>query len=177
MVGNPVIMPGSYESIATVTVGAGGASYIEFTSIPSTYSHLQVRGLQRSDYAGTFVGTAYRFNSDTASNYAFHMLSGNGSAASSAGYASVSAIDGPTFPAANITSGVFGVIVADVLDYSNTSKYKTIRTLGGVDTNGNGAINMWSGLWQNTASISTIRVYPGAGNFVQYSSFALYGVN
>jgi hypothetical protein len=177
MVGNPVIMPGSYESIATVTVGAGGASYIEFTSIPSTYQHLQIRMLQRSDYAGTFVGTAIRFNSDTASNYSFHLITGDGSSVSAAGYASTSDIDGPTFTGSSITSGVFGAAVVDILDYANTSKYKTARLLGGTDANGSGAVNFWSGLWRNTAAISTIRVYPGAGNYIQNSTFALYGVN
>lgn len=177
MAGNPVIMPGSYESLQTVTVGAGGAAYIEFTSIPSTYQHLQIRMLQRSDYAGTFVGTAVRFNSDTASNYSFHLLTGDGSSTTSAGYASTSNIDGPTFTGSSITSGVFGTAVCDILDYANTNKYTTTRMLGGADANGSGAINFWSGLWRNTAAISTIRVYPGAGNYIQNSQFALYGVN
>jgi len=167
---------GAYDSIATSTVGAGGAAYIEFTSIPSTYTHLQVRMLQRSDYAGTFVGTAIRLNSDTGSNYSFHVLTGDGSSASAGGYASMSDIDGASFSAASITSGVFGVGILDILDYANTNKYKTTRMLGGVDANGSGATNFWSGSWRNTAAVSTIRIYPGAGNYTQYSSFALYGI-
>jgi hypothetical protein len=70
----------SYESIATVTVGSGGAANVEFTSIPATYTHLQVRGIGRSLEANTGVDVQYlRFNSDTGSNYAWHQLVGNGS--------------------------------------------------------------------------------------------------
>ena len=53
LVGNPVIMPGSYESIATVTVGSGGAASVEFTSIPSTYTHLQIRAIVRTNYTSS----------------------------------------------------------------------------------------------------------------------------
>ena len=44
---NPFIFAagGDFESIATVTVGGGGAASIEFTSIPGTYQHLQIRGI------------------------------------------------------------------------------------------------------------------------------------
>ena len=71
----------SYSSIATVT-GNGSASTLSFTSIPSTYSHLQIRGICRDARAVT-IDTAYAtFNSDTGTNYADHWLQGNGTAAS-----------------------------------------------------------------------------------------------
>ena len=47
---------GSYESIATVTVGSGGSSYIEFTSIPGTYTHLQIRGILRNTGSSSSQG-------------------------------------------------------------------------------------------------------------------------
>ena len=53
MVGNPVIMPGSYDSIATATVGSSGI--VEFTSIPSTYTHLQIRAITRNSSGSTDV--------------------------------------------------------------------------------------------------------------------------
>lgn len=166
----------SYESISTTTVGAGGSAYIDFTSIPSTYQHLQLRVIQRSTYAATFVGTDLRFNSDTGANYAFHYVLGGGSSASAAGYSSMTAIDSATMPAASITSGVFGAAVIDILDYANTSKNKTVRVLGGVDTNGDGNIALWSGLWNSTSAITSIRYYAGAGNLAQYTQVALYGI-
>ncbi|NCU72421.1 MAG: hypothetical protein EBY66_05360 [Candidatus Fonsibacter lacus] len=111
---------GSYESIATVTVGSGGSSYIEFTSIPATYSHLQIR---------------------------------------------------------IISASVFGTTVVDILDYANTNKYKTFRSLMGIDNNGSGSIRLRSGLWMSTSAITAIKMTPStSGSFQQYSSFALYGI-
>lgn len=40
---NPWSPSTDYDSIATTTVGAGGAASITFSSIPSTYQHLQIR--------------------------------------------------------------------------------------------------------------------------------------
>ena len=76
----------SYESIATVTVGSGGSSSIDFTSIPSTYTHLQLRMTARctAQSGGNPTNVYLRFNSDSGSNYAWHQLAGNGSAASAA---------------------------------------------------------------------------------------------
>jgi hypothetical protein len=159
----------SYESIATVTVGSGGSSSIDFTSIPSTYTHLQIRAI------GIGTGFAYSylgFNSDTATNYSYHQLSGDGATASSAGGASTTLIyalqgaSSATFPAS-------GVI--DILDYTDTNKYKTVRVLAGYDKNGTGEMYFRSGNWRSTSAITSIKLSPNT-SFAQYSSFALYGI-
>jgi hypothetical protein len=68
-------------------------------------------------------------------------------------------------------------IVADIFDYTNTSKYTTMRTLAGCDTNGNGEMGFKSGLWMNTNAVTTITIVNNdSSNFSQYSSFALYGI-
>ena len=181
MVGNPVIMPGSYESIATVTVGSGGASYIEFTSIPSTYSHLQVRAIMKNTTGGNDSWSASAnmyFNTDTTStNYARHFVYGYGTGVTAGGGADSNAFVG--FIPGNGQSGIFGAAVIDVLDYANTNKYKTIRSIAGADSNNVDSefVGLLSGLWKNTAAVSSIRIYCGANSFAQYSSFALYGVN
>ena len=91
---------------------------------------------------------------------------------------SVSGINVHRIPAATSTASVFGGIVIDLLDYSNTNKYKTLRSLGGWDANGSGRIILNSGLWGNSGSaISSIDIVTSTGNnFVQYSTFALYGI-
>jgi hypothetical protein len=77
--GAPPVAPSSYESIATVTVGSGGSSSIDFTSIPSTYKHLQLRIMANAN-ASNRICIAY--NSDTnTSNYNSHYIEGNGSVA------------------------------------------------------------------------------------------------
>lgn len=164
----------SYESIATVTVGSGGAANAEFTSISSDYTHLQIRMLVRN--TSTSNGYTARFNSDSGSNYTRHLLIGNGSSASAAGDASQTKISLSDAAISTSTASVFGASVCDILDYKNTNKYKTVRTLGGFDNNGNGGIFFNSGLWMNTNAITSITITPDAGNFAQYSSFALYGI-
>lgn len=169
---------GDYESIATVNVGSGGSSSITFSSIPSTYQHLQVRGIARSTRSATSDYIALQLNSDTGSNYAYHGLDGNGSSASAFGLATQTFMDVERASAATATTNVFGVSVIDILDYANTNKYKTMRCLGGSDNNGSGSITLTSGLWQNTNAVSTItlKAQGGTSNFAQYSSFALYGI-
>jgi hypothetical protein len=72
----------------------------------------------------------------------------------------------------------YGASVCDILDYKNTNKYKTIKTVGGYENNdtGGGEASLFSGAWYSTSAIDTITFYPDAGNFVANSQFALYGV-
>jgi hypothetical protein len=174
----------SYESIATVSVGSGGQADITFSSIPSTYKHLQVRYTAQSN-RGTYGidNSKITINSDTGSNYAFHILNGDGNAAFASGSASQTFIKSGDRDLATTTStNIFGVGIIDFLDYTNTNKYKTTRTLSGEDINGTiagfgGGISLASGLWMNTAAITSIKLVPQNGTlYTQYSSFALYGI-
>jgi hypothetical protein len=177
MVGNPVIMPGSYESIATVTVGAGGSSSISFTGIPSTYQHLQLRMItQQNASLNDYGNINLSVNSDSGSNYAWHFLYGYGTGVGAEGYSSRT---NGKLPVSYLTSGsIFSASICDILDYSNTNKHKTIRTLGGNDANGSANfIAMYSNLWMSTSAITSLTLTGHNGNFTQYSSFALYGVN
>jgi hypothetical protein len=171
-VGNGLVTNlGDYESIATTTVGSGGQATITFASIPSTYKHLQIRYLALS--AGTFTAdNVARFNSDTGSNYAFHFIYGTGASALAAAASTQTSMVMGTTPDATYPC----VAVVDILDYANTNKYKTVRTLAGIDRNGSGYVYLQSGLWQSTAAISTITINSPTGNYNQYSSFALYGI-
>lgn len=163
----------SFFSIATVNVGAGGVSNVEFTNIPQTYTHLQIRGIARGNTIGAVKIT---FNSDTASNYSFHYLYGNGSATGSSN--GTSQAYAASFWSMGIpsASNTFGSSIYDILDYTNTNKYKTIRGLDGFDANGSGGIEIVSGNWRSTSAISSIKLEGSSVNFQQYSSFALYGV-
>jgi hypothetical protein len=167
----------AYESIATTVVGSGGTSTVTFSSIPSTYKHLQLRIIARSSYTNVqdYLGIAY--NSDGGANYANHGLYGDGSTASALGLASQTENWIQRMAGDSATASVFGAAVIDILDYANTSKYKTERNLGGFDNNGSGRIYLASGLWQNTAAINRIDITSGDGaSILQYSSFALYGI-
>lgn len=173
-----------YESIATVTVGAGGSSSVSFTSIAGTYSHLQLRYTAQSN-RGTYGidNSKITINSDSGSNYSWHILSGDGNAAfSGAGTSQTFIKSGDRDLATTTSTNMFGVGVIDFLDYSNTNKYKTTRALSGEDINGTiagygGGVSLSSGLWMNTAAITSITLVPANGTaYTQYSSFALYGI-
>jgi hypothetical protein len=174
------IVTTGFVSISTVTVGAGGSSEINFTNIPQVYKHLQIRAITRSTRSENSDGPLFRLGAgsiDTGSNYSWHFLKGDGSAASSNGFATQSTLVLGDMPAANRTSGIFGAFVIDILDYQNTNKYKTTRALNGYDSNGAGDIRFVSGSWRSTSAVDTIRIYPEVGpNFAQYSQFALYGI-
>jgi hypothetical protein len=168
----------AYESIATVTV-SGSASSITFSSIPQTYTHLQIRGIARSTGAltGAYVFGDIMFNSDfTGTNYYQHYLEGNGSSVSAA------ANNHPLWYWAgdnNTNANIYGGVIFDILDYTNTNKNKTVRILGGVDNNGSGAIDFHSIVWNNTAAISSIRLtipFGSYGVFQNKTTFALYGI-
>jgi len=167
----------SYESISTVTVGVGGSSSITFSSIPSTYKHLQIRGIARTTEAVAANILNYRLNGDTGTNYAAHLLYGDGSAAGAFANTSLSYIYGAGIPGSSANASIFDAVVIDILDYTNTNKNKVVRSLGGYDANGSGDIRMNSGVWLNTAAVNQITLTTGgANNFPQYSSFALYGI-
>ena len=163
----------SFESIATAN-GTGSSNTLTFSSIPSTYTHLQIRfsGLSSSNATLTL-----RFNGDTSSNYANHYLQGNGSAASAGADTTQSLINiYGALPAASATSQT-GSAIIDVLDYLSTSKNKTVRTLAGYDSNGSGFILLNSGLWYKTPeAINSITLTPNAGNWTNTTQAALYGI-
>lgn len=168
---------GSYESIATVTA-AGGETSITFSSIPSTYKHLQIRGITRRADAGTVIATdTLRFNADTGANYSTHRLSGDGSTATAGGNGGATEIVFSRGTGATATSGMFGAVVADIHDYASTTKNKTVRSFTGFDINASGGnVYLYSGAWFNTAAITSITIYPNGNTIAAGTTYSLYGI-
>lgn len=166
----------AYDSIATVTVGSGGSASVTFSSIPATYTHLQIRGISKTDRADDNDNVKMQFNSDTGANYSHHVLLGTGSSAIASATANASSILTIAGAAANAAS-VFGVGIIDILDYKDTNKYKTVRTLSGYVSNSTGFSALQSGNWRSTSAVTSIVLSPNIGsNFNEYSQFALYGI-
>ena len=174
----PVIL-GSYESIQTVTVASGGTASISFTSIPQTYTHLQVRMLGKTPAADNGSGIYLALNG-TGLSYS-HRLTGF------RGGAGIDAQSGVNdiicyFPCtASGVDNMFGAAILDIIDYKNTNKVKTTRTSWGYSNNGVAAgsefLGMHSGLWNSTAAINSITLTAQSSRvFSEYSSFALYGI-
>lgn len=176
-------IPGSYEQIATAT-GTGSSPTITFSSIPQGYTHLQIRGIGSAAYGSTqdYGNAGLRFNGDSANNYTFHIMRGyhdgttaylqtGNSAAFSYGLVGIAHLS----PSMNSLSA--GMIF-DILDYTNTNKFKTMRGLAGVDglRNTSAGIQFGSSVWRSTSAITSIDVYQSNGNWFSNTKFALYGI-
>lgn len=179
---NPWEPQGAYDALASVTVPSGGVASVTFAGIPTGYKHLQVRGFSQNARATYPIDDiSLTFNSDTGNNYTSHALYGDGASAGVFASAPRANIYSSGLEATNAGSG-WAASVIDILDYASIVKNKTVRWLGGWDTNGTiagygGRIGLVSGSWMNSSTaISSITLTPANGNFNQYSQFALYGV-
>ena len=181
LAGNAAYQPSSFESIASIN-GDGSSANILFTSIPQTYKHLQIRILGRTNVTGEGDATRYMFvqcNDDypTTNVYSYHGLYGDGTSAT--------AEAAPNYPTAGMyargvsqsdSNPIMGALIADIHDYTSTSRYKTMRTFGGTDRNGAGDICLYSGLYQSTSAITKLRVSTNSGGWSTSTVVALYGI-
>lgn len=179
LAGNAAFNPSSYESIATAT-GTGSSSTITFSSIPSTYKHLQIRILGKAVSVFNFGGTySIRVNGDTGSNYAYHYLTGEGTTASASGAATQTSADwqGVMPLSGGSLTNMMGVGIHDFADYSSTTKNKTIRSFQGWNGNtiDNGYVVLASGLWMNTSAINSISLIHG-NTWTSSTVVSLYGI-
>jgi len=167
-----------FYQIATTTL-TGNQLQIDFDNIPQGYTHLQLRIIARNTEATTDSQTTFRFNDDSGANYSSHYLRGTGASASSGANTSNTKGYLGWNTGSSSTASNFGVYIVDILDYTNTNKYKTTRSLNGYDNNGSG--NLWfvSSNWRSTSAITKISLTgdnQAGRNFVQYSRFDLYGI-
>jgi hypothetical protein len=174
------------EPIAT-TLLSGTSGTITFSNIPQNYKHLQLRAIAQTNRSGYVVDlTKVQFNSDTGANYSSHNLFGGyNTTPNVTANANVSS-NHMQFNGLNsgVATSVFTATVMDILDYSNVYKYKTVRNLQGFDSNGTvgtgslgGTIALSSGLWMNTAAVTSMSISMIDGTaFNTNSRFSLYGI-
>ena len=173
-------MATTYEAIATVTVGSGGAANIEFTSIPASYTDLYVLLSLRSDRAST-SGDNVRvtFNSDNNAIYSYRLLYGDGSSAGSASGSSEVQTRIQYASANNQTASTFGSLNMYIPNYTS-SNAKSISSEGASENNATEAyMGLTAGLWNPStqAAITSIKFVPFNGtNWRQYSTATLYGI-
>lgn len=159
------------QLVSTVTVGAGGAAAIEFTSIPQTATDLVVVMSIRNGSSNTSIGGRafnVKFNSSSTSFTARYLL-GNGSAASSG--------TNFYFWQGGLDDSGFGNGQIYVPNYAgSTNKSFSIDSVS--ETNATGAeMNIGAYLWSNTAAITSLSIQPAiTGNVGQYSTASLYGI-
>ena len=175
LVGNPYYIPSSFESIATV-VGDDASTTLTFSSIPSTYKHLQIRFA----CLGDGISFRLRINGSTDANlYAYHLLRGNGATVAASGTTTGNNSYMPIV--GDVVGGLVNypfVSIIDIHDYQNTSNYKTVRMLSGTNTNtaGTEEIQLKSGLFLSTSAISSLTFTTNGAVFASSSKIALYGI-
>jgi hypothetical protein len=173
-------MPNTFTKIASVTVGAGGASGIDFTSIPATYTDLCVKVSGRSNEAVTATNLFFRVNSSSTAVYGYRYIYGNppgGNGVSGSG-SSQGEIYAGVMSGASATASTFGSTEIYIPNYAgNSNKSFSIESLS--ETNATAAFAfLTAGVWANTSPITAVNILPSSGtNFVQYSTATLYGIS
>lgn len=169
---------GSYDLISSTILTSDQASVtFDVSTYAATYKHLQIRSVAHgSRLSNNSSILLVRFNSDTASNYSYHSLQGNGSAVSSSAASSVGYLEAAVFTGASAANQIQGAMVLDILDAFNTSKYKTTRAFSGENT-AEPYVFFRSGNWRSTSAITSITLTDlFGGNLLATSRFSLYGI-
>lgn len=163
---------GTYTLIASNTLGSA-TNTVTLSSIPATYTDLILVYSGRGSGAGSNAGVGLRFNSDTGSNYSRTYLDGDGSTASSGRNTSMSSIYCGNVPDGGVAAGTFDGGIIHIMDYANTTTYKTqIIRSGPVNLRTDAIVS----LWRSTSAINSITFVNLDNNFVAGSTFKLYGI-
>jgi hypothetical protein len=169
-------MANTYVKIATVNVGLLGASTMDFTSIPSTYTDLVLKISGRAAAGTTDQTFNIRFNGSSAASYSTRRLYGSGSAAGSDSDTSATSINIYSVPSSGATAATFGNAEIYIPNYTGSTN-KSVSVDSVTEDNATRALaTLAAGLWSNTAAINQVTVLVNGTSFVQYSTATLYGV-
>jgi hypothetical protein len=167
----------SYELISSNLISTNTAN-LQLQSIPQGYKHLQLRWTLRDSGAFTYRGAFIEINGNTVTgSNSQHFLYGNGSSVTSASGTNLGRFDiANVVPAANATSGSYGVGIVDILDYTSTTKNKTIRGMFGIVQPGDiTQVELYSSMWNSTSALNWLTIYTN-NNMIAGSRVSLYGV-
>lgn len=165
----------AFESIATITVSGGSTSSFTFSSIPSTYNSLQIRGIARTGASNDTLWM--RLNGDTGSNYSGHAIKGKSDSTVGTD-ANINANKINPIGWCIGTTGVWGVSIIDIHDYTSTTRNKTVRAFFGADNNestGAGIVYLASGSLRSTSAIDSVTIASDS-IMTAGTTFALYGI-
>ena len=174
-------MPGTYSLIASSTVGAGGASSIDFNNVPSGYVDLVIKYSLRCTLSGGpfhFGDCAVRFNGDTSTNYNNLVMRSREGSVASFGSSTSTFIALYEASAADATANAFGTGQVYISKYASSDS-KSVSTEGTSQSNDSTRVQFGSisGLWRSSSPVTSIKLYEQNGtNFVQNSSAYLYGI-
>ena len=160
----------TYVPIATQTLGSS-ASSVTFNSISQGFTDLVVVSSIKPSSSASGYGPSFQINGDTGSNYSYTLIYGNGS---SAGSIRASSINYARYGSGGSTS-TLEADVTHIMNYSNTTTYKTILARFSQPSADTGA---FVNLWRNTAAITSLTFYGNdGGSIAAGSTFTLFGIS
>ncbi len=164
----------TFRKIASVTVGVGGTSTIEFTSIPQIYTDLQLLISTREESTG-YAEIFLKFN-NTTSNLATRWLRGTGTSISAGTTANLQLLGNSSISGANTFSNVSFYIP----NYTG-SNYKSAMSDSVVENNVSNSPDVFQNiaahLWSNTAAVSQITLFLTSDDIAEHSTATLYGIS
>lgn len=165
----------TYEAIATQTLGSN-ANTVQFTGISQDYTDLRIIVNPRSNFADRVSAFYFDLNGLTTSIYSRTNLIGNGSSVSSARASNQGLGQIGTITGANSTSNIFPTNTIDIMNYSNTTTFKTVLTRTNLEQPTAGfEVGTYVNLVRTTNAITSIKFYC-VGDFVTGSTFSIYGI-
>jgi hypothetical protein len=165
------------QLISTITVGSGGSASMTFSSIPQTFTDLQLVISGRSQGGGFNPTLNLEINADTSVNYVSRDLVGSGSATGSNTRNSLPYFFIGNFSGASTAANTFGSTTVLLPNYTGSAN-KTISCESANEANDTQAFQtLVAGTFPRTTAITSLRVFdPGGGGFVQHSMASLYGI-
>jgi hypothetical protein len=172
-------MANTFVKIASATVGAGGTASISFTSIPSTYTDLCIKISARTTDANIAQSMYMTVNGGAQGSVLSQLwLVGDGTSVASGTYSSIGLVYPFYIPGSSATSNTFGNGEIYISNYASTTISKSMSTDGVTENNATTVrLELGALLFGSNTAISSLLLGPGAGNFVQYSTFTLYGIS
>lgn len=166
-------------TLISSNVLASSAASITFSSIPATYTDLEIRISSRSNNAAATQNVNMTLNGLGTSVYSYTLILGTGSAASSGKATSTTDLNPTDNPAATATASTFGNASIYIPSYT-VAKNKQMGSFGVNENNVTAARMLATAmLFSSTAAITSITLSSSGGStsFVADSSFYLYGIS
>ena len=164
---------GAMVPIATGT-GNGTSPIIGFSSIPQTFQDLLL--VCNLFPSSTAARGALQFNNDGASIYSWTYLSGDGATPSTSRGTNLTWLDFYAGTGMAITQPT--TVAMHILNYTNTSTFKTAIMRTASDQNGSGITQLSVGTYRSTSAISTLSLSTLNGGYFwnSGSTVTVYGI-
>ena len=163
---------------------SGNATDYEVTSISSAYEHLYCVVSARSDKSAYYEMVDIQLSGDTGSNYYSTALQMFKAASPFSGgfFTGKAQFEGAYVNAASMAGDTFSPMEILIPNYSNAVGDKQVIIKGGCPnwstTDYQYMVYLIGGCHDSTAAVDEFKLkLNGGNNFIQYSTFTLYGIN